>query len=111
MCIYVYIYIYIYIFFYLVRHGNHQDVCLWFPPSTSSNVLFYGFPSLFFCMVSVVAANVLFMVSVVGCFMVSVAAGKRGFMASVAGCSMDSAVAGGVSFVKAYRVIPRFGGF
>ena len=25
---------------YLVRLGNHQDVLLWFPSSTSSNVFF-----------------------------------------------------------------------
>ena len=39
----MYIYIYIYIHISLVRHGNRQDVFLWFPSSTSSNAFFHGF--------------------------------------------------------------------
>ena len=29
---------YIYLYIYLVRQGNRQDVCLWFPSSTTSNI-------------------------------------------------------------------------
>ena len=90
ICIYIYIYIYIYMYrcnlslslyiyiymyTYLVRHGNRQDICSWFPSSTSSIVFVFMFSVGFLFMVSVVAGNV--------------------FMVSVAGFSRDSAVAGG----------------
>ena len=39
--------VHIYIYICLVRHGNRQDAFLWFPSSTSSNVV-YGFRRWFF---------------------------------------------------------------
>ena len=85
-CVYIYIYT-------LSASRKPSGRFLWFPSSTSSNV-FYGFrrrhhPTFlygfrrWFPMVSVVAGNVLFMVSVVGFLMVSVVAGKRCLMVSV----------------------------
>ena len=69
----------------LVRHGNRQDVfCLFLLMVSVVDIIQRScswFPSLIFCMVSVVT-------------------GKRFVMVAVAGCSMDSAVAGGFNILE-----------
>ena len=83
----MYIYIYIYTHTHLVRHGNRQDVSLWFPSPTSSND-FYGFHRCFFNG-SRRGRERFLMVSVVGFLMVSVVAGKHYFMVSVLAAASD----------------------
>ena len=72
--IYMSKFLYAYMHIYLVRLGNYQDVCLWFPWSTSPNV-FVWFPSLVFYGFRRGRKRFL-MVSVAVFFMVSVAAGN-----------------------------------
>ena len=112
ICVYIYIYIYthtyihtfdvyIYIYIYIIclaRHGNRQDVLLWFPSSTSSNVLCW-FPSLV-CWWFPSSQETLVYGFRRWLFMVSVVAGKRVVMVSVAGFVVDSAAAGGSNILE-----------
>ena len=116
-CMYTYVYTYTYIYIYLVRHGNRQDIfLLWFPSSTSSNVLFVRFVYFMVCslvlMVSVVAGNIFccflpsFFVVIFVC-MVSVVAGNDlfyGFRRWIVGgfCRHRR-----IHNFRMYRAIPR----